>query len=156
MSSTATAPKQTDRAEVPEMNRVFEAIADGHDYAIDRVDLERRGARNRYTYLAARVPLGAGYPTAVVKVDNDSGRHWTFDLGTGFGMGEPIFVPRLERREEDDGWLLALVYEGAEHRSHLYVLDARDVEGEPLAVAHPPHHVPFGFYGTSTPRVAAF
>jgi len=121
-----------------------------------QLDLERSGARNRYTYLAARVPLGAGYPTAVVKVNNDSGRHWTFDLGTGFGMGEPIFVPRPERREEDDGWLLALVYEGAEHRSHLYVLDARDVEGEPLAVAHLPHHVPFGFHGTFTTRVAAF
>ncbi len=119
-----------------------------------QLDTALGGARNRYTYLAAR-PAGAGYPTAVIKVDNDAARHWSFDLGAGYGMGEPIFVPRPGRHDEDDGWLLALVYDGAEHRSHLYVLDARDLEGEPIAVAHLPHHVPFGFHGTFTSRLAA-
>jgi len=119
-----------------------------------QLDTTRTGERNRYTYLAAR-PSGAGYPTAVVKVDNDSGQSTSFDLGVGFGAGEPIFVPRPERRDEDDGWLLTLVYDGAQHRSHLYLLDARDLEGEPLAVAHLPHHVPYGFHGTFTTRVAA-
>jgi all-trans-8'-apo-beta-carotenal 15,15'-oxygenase len=118
-----------------------------------QLDLERTGIRNRYTYLAAR-PSGAGYPTAVVKVDNGTGRHWSFDLGTGFGMGEPIFVPRPSRHGEDDGWLLALVYDGRGHRSDLYVLDARDLESEPIAVARLSHHVPYGFHGTFSSRVA--
>ena len=111
------------------------------------------GARHRYTYTAAR-SWGPGYPTGIAKVDNDSGRSWAFDLGIGFGAGEPIFVPRPGRRDEDDGWLLTLVYDGVAHRSRLYVLDARDVEAEPLAVAHLPHHVPYGFHGTFTERVA--
>jgi all-trans-8'-apo-beta-carotenal 15,15'-oxygenase len=119
-----------------------------------QLDTTLTGERNRYTYLAAR-PSGPGYPTAVVKLDNDTGECRSFDLGVGFGMGEPIFVPRPQRKDEDDGWLLALVYDGAEHRSRLYILDARDVQGEPLAVAHLPHHVPYGFHGTFTPRVAA-
>lgn len=55
---------------------------------------------------------------------------------------------------EDDGWLLSLVYDGAEHRSRLYVLDARDVEAEQLAIVHLPHHVPYGFHGTFSERVA--
>ena len=42
----------------------------------------------------------------------------------------------------------------AEHRSRLVVLDARDVESEPVAVAHLRHHVPLGFHGTFTSRVA--
>jgi all-trans-8'-apo-beta-carotenal 15,15'-oxygenase len=70
-------------------------------------------------------------------------------------MGEPIFVPRPGRRDEDDGWLLALAYDGARHRSDLYILDARDVESEPLAVARLPHHVPYGFHGTFTTRIAS-
>jgi all-trans-8'-apo-beta-carotenal 15,15'-oxygenase len=119
-----------------------------------QLDPERTGQRNRYTYLAAR-PGGPGYPTAIVKVDNDTGQNSSFDLGLGYGIGEPIFVPRPQRRQEDDGWLLSLVYDGAEHRSHLYVLDARDIEGEQIAVAHLPHHVPYGFHGTFTSRVAA-
>jgi all-trans-8'-apo-beta-carotenal 15,15'-oxygenase len=118
-----------------------------------QLDCERTGRHNRYTYLAAR-PGGVGYPTAVVKVDNDSGERWACDLGVGFGVGEPIFVARPGRAKEDDGWLLSLVYDGAEHRSRLYVLDARDVEAEPLAVAHLPHHVPYGFHGTFTQPVA--
>ena len=116
-----------------------------------QLDTTRTGERNRYTYLAAR-PTGPGYPTAVVKLDNDTGQSRVFDLGVG--VGEPIFVPRPARREEDDGWLLSLVYDGAQHRSRLYVLDARDIEGEPLAIAHLPHHVPYGFHGTFTPRLA--
>jgi all-trans-8'-apo-beta-carotenal 15,15'-oxygenase len=119
-----------------------------------QLDCELTGKPNRYTYMAAR-PGGAGYPTAVVKVDNDSGQRWAFKLGEGFGVGEPIFVPRPGRHREDDGWLLSLVYDGVEHRSRLYVIDARDVEAEPLAVAHLPHHVPYGFHGTFTERVAA-
>lgn len=118
-----------------------------------QLDGELAGKRNRYTYMAAR-PGGAGYPTAVVKVDNDGGRHRALDLGEGFGVGEPIFVPRPGRAHEDDGWLLSLVYDGAEHRSRLYVLDARDVEDGPVALAHLPHHVPYGFHGMFSERVA--
>ena len=55
---------------------------------------------------------------------------------------------------EDDGWLLSLVYSAPEHRSRLVVLDARDVESDPVAVAHLRHHVPLGFHGTFTSRVA--
>ena len=76
-------------------------------------------------------------------------------LGTGHVAGEPIFVPRSPDAAEDDGWLLTLVYSAKEHRSRLVVLDARDVEAEPVAVAHLRHHVPLGFHGTFTSRVAA-
>ena len=75
-------------------------------------------------------------------------------LGAGQVAGEPIFVPRSADSGEDDGWLLSLVYSAAEHRSRLVVLDARDVESDPVAVAHLRHHVPLGFHGTFTSRVA--
>ena len=51
-----------------------------------QLDMERTGTPNRYTYLSARLS-GAGYPTAVVKVDNDTGDNWSCDLGVGFGVG---------------------------------------------------------------------
>ena len=64
-------------------------------------------------------------------------------------------MPRSPDAAEDDGWLLSLVYSAPEHRSRLVVLDARDVESDPVAVAHLRHHVPLGFHGTFTSRVAA-
>jgi carotenoid cleavage dioxygenase len=67
--------------------------------------------------------------------------------------GEPIFVPRAPGAEEGDGWLLSVVYRGAERRSDLLVLDARNVERAPIATVQLSHRVPFGFHGNWAPGV---
>lgn len=109
---------------------------------------------HRFAYFAGR-PAGEGAPfTAIVKVDHASGDCQAHEFGEGQVAGEPIFVPRSADAGEDDGWLLTLVYSAFEHRSRLVVLDARDLQGEPVAVAHLRHHVPLGFHGTFTDRVA--
>ena len=113
---------------------------------------------HRYTYMAGR---GANDRVsdrpldAILKLDHDRGTTAVHEFGAGQVAGEPIFVPRGPDAAEDDGWLLSLVYSAAEHRSRLVILDARDVEAEPVAVAHLRHHVPLGFHGTFTSRVAA-
>jgi all-trans-8'-apo-beta-carotenal 15,15'-oxygenase len=109
---------------------------------------------HRYAYVAASMPGMSGLTSAVAKVDHASGAAGAHDFGAGHVAGEPIFVPRSPDAGEDDGWLLSLVYSAREHRSRLVVLDARDVESEPVATAHLRHHVPLGFHGTFTQRVA--
>jgi len=64
-------------------------------------------------------------------------------------------VLELLDRLEDDGWLLAVAYDPAEHRSRLLVLAARDPERAPLLIAHLRHHIPLGFHGSFTTRVAS-
>ncbi len=113
--------------------------------------------RHRYTYLAAQADPAPepGAPfNGIVKIDHEHNSRAVHPLGAGQVAGEPIFVPRSADSGEDDGWLLSLVYSAAEHRSRLVVLDARDVESDPVAVAHLRHHVPLGFHGTFTSRVA--
>ena len=66
--------------------------------------------------------------------------------------GEPVMVPRPDSVSEDDGWILTVVYHGSEHRSALYILDARDLST--VCVAELPHHVPPGFHGTFVPSAA--
>ena len=112
---------------------------------------------HRYTYLAAQAEPDAPVDAplnGIVKMDSD-GETRVHSFGPGDVAGEPIFVPRHADSAEDDGWLLSLVYSAAEHRSKLVVIDARDVESDPVAVAHLRHHVPLGFHGTFTSRVAA-
>ena len=112
---------------------------------------------HRYTYLAAQAEgdAAAGAPlNGIVKMDDRDGATRVHSFGPGQVAGEPIFVPRHADSAEDDGWLLSLVYSAADHRSRLVVLDARDVESDPVAVAHLRHHVPLGFHGTFTSRVA--
>ena len=116
-----------------------------------RVDERRLGRRYRFGYTAAREPeLNDGTQplwTAVKKYDFERGTAETRRFGAENGVGEPLFVPRGEGAAEDDGWVLVLAYDHARNTSDFYILDARDVRGEPVAVVHLPHRVPYGFHG---------
>ncbi len=116
-------------------------------------DWRRTTTDHRYSYLAGGEDSALA-TNGIVKVDHASESWAVHNFGEGHVAGEPIFVARSPDSGEDDGWLLTVVYSAAEHRSRLVVLDARDVEAEPVAVAHLRHHVPLGFHGTFTTRVA--
>jgi all-trans-8'-apo-beta-carotenal 15,15'-oxygenase len=88
-------------------------------------------------------------PDAVAKVEVETGRSSVWLSGGGV-VSEPIFVPRLGNgagQAEDDGWVLALVYDPASDASNITVLDGRDLSSGPLARAWFDHHVPPTFHG---------
>jgi carotenoid cleavage dioxygenase-like enzyme len=66
----------------------------------------------------------------------------TMDLG---------LPPDPDGAAEDDGWLLAFVYDANDDRSDFVVLDARDLTADPVAVVHLPTRVPHGFHGSWLP-----
>jgi carotenoid cleavage dioxygenase-like enzyme len=89
-------------------------------------------------------------PNAVAKVEVETGRDSLWLSGEGV-VSEPIFVPRPGKgpaHAEDDGWVLALVYDPASDASNVTVLDARDLSAGPLARAWFDHHVSPTFHGT--------
>ena len=48
---------------------------------------------------------------------------------------------------EDALNLITLAYKGKENRSDLLIFNAMDVASGPIATAHLPHRVPYGFHG---------
>jgi hypothetical protein len=80
-------------------------------------------------------------------IDLKTNTRSTYRLPRGDAVSEPIFVPRDADARECDGFLLATIYRGAEHRSDLAVFDATAVEKGPLVIAELSHRVPFGFHG---------
>lgn len=117
----------------------------------------RRTAQNyRYSYCSGygSCSEAPGVAAAIIKVDNETGTHRAHIFAKGEGPGEPIFVPRHDDAAEDDGWILCLVALSGQQRTALYVLDARDLEAAPIAVAHLPHYAFPGFHGSFTRRVA--
>jgi len=116
-----------------------------------RVDERLVGRRHRFGYTAAREsPADDGTRpewTAVRKYDLERGTTATRSLGAGHGVGEPLFVPRHAGAAEDDGWVIFLAYDPARNASDFYVLDARNIAGEPVARVVLPHRVPYGFHG---------
>jgi carotenoid cleavage dioxygenase-like enzyme len=115
-----------------------------------RVDERRVGRPHRFGYAAVReTAADGGLPiwTAVRKYDLRRGTAETRRFGDGNGVGEPVFVPRTDAAEEDDGWVLVLAYDRARNASDFWILDGRDIAGEPVARVVLPHRIPYGFHG---------
>lgn len=54
---------------------------------------------------------------------------------------------------EDNGWVLAVVWDATVNRSSLVILDSRKLADGPLATIRLPHHIPLGLHGGWTSAV---
>lgn len=114
-----------------------------------RHDERLTGRRHRYGYAAVVHPDFTHGP--MVKHDLDAGTREVHDFGPGRRTLEPVFVPRAADSAEDDGWLLAYVYDASTGLSDVVVLSAQDMGGDPVATVHLPARVPYGFHGSWAP-----
>ena len=122
---------------------------------LPHADVRRLGSPHRHTYFVGRTrPGSSGDRIGIHAYDHATGGRKVHELPEGQVFGEPVFVPRAPDAPEGDGWLLALAYDPRAHRSRLVVLDARDVEADPIAELGLRHHIPMGFHGAFTERVA--
>jgi all-trans-8'-apo-beta-carotenal 15,15'-oxygenase len=102
----------------------------------------------RYLYLLANSPgERLQPPDLLAKVDHHRGGVETVSPGRGQYPSEPVFVPRRGATDEDDGYLLSLVYDSRRHASHVAVFDARQLSRGPLVRAWFDHHIPFTVHG---------
>ena len=135
---------------------VKEEIVDEVASEFPRIDDRRMGRKMRYVY-AARV---AGYMKpkplfdGLIKYDLERGMAQTHELGRGRFCGESAFAPHPESSSEDEGWLLAFVWDAVAKQSELLVIDAREIEKPPVARVLIPSRVPYGFHGSWFPNEA--
>ncbi|MDJ0703377.1 MAG: carotenoid oxygenase family protein [Leptolyngbyaceae cyanobacterium MO_188.B28] len=67
-------------------------------------------------------------------------------LGGRRYCGEAVFVPHPDGDTEDAGWLLTFVHDEQQNQSELLIVDARNLECEPVARVLLPQRVPYGFH----------
>jgi len=114
-----------------------------------RHDERRVGKPYRFGYTAA---WGAGLAFGGLrKHDLRDGKRTLHDEGPARRFLEPVFVPRTPDADEDDGWVLATVYDASTDTSDVVILHAQDFTGAPVATIHLPARVPFGFHGSWVP-----
>jgi len=135
--------------------RVREEQLDDRPAELPRLNDAYVGRKARFAYAAqlrrdVALPLASG----LLKYDLTNGGAETHAHGANRNGGEATFVPRPGARDEDDGWLVALVHDEAEARSELVVIDARDFPAAPLARVILPQRVPHGFHGVWVAREA--
>ena len=83
----------------------------------------------------------------IKKYDFKQGTSQTLVFGDGKMAAEPVFVPRDGATNEDDGYLLTLVFDPASNKSDLVIVPAEDLSAGAIATIHLPRRVPFGFHG---------
>ncbi len=126
----------------------------GHCCEFPTIHPDKVGRPYRYLYMgAAHAETGNAPLQAFVKVDLESGERQIWSAAPRGFVSEPVFVPRPGSEKEDDGWLLALVYDSTHHRSDVVILDASDFNKGAIARLHLKHHVPYGLHGNFTNEV---
>ncbi len=100
-----------------------------------RIDDRLVGYENRWGYAAVSPPASASVAPSVfrqiTKYDRTGGPSVTRPALDGQWVGEPVFVPRSVDAEEDDGYVLNLIFDGNEGRTAVDVLDARGIDATP-------------------------
>jgi len=125
--------------------RLSETLLDDRGCEFPRFDTRRGGQDYRFAYTAHWDQDGEFGPA--MKHDVRAARTEVHDFGLGRASLEPVFVPRAGGVQEDDGYVLAYVYDAGRDASDVVILSAQDFTGPPLAVIELPVRVPFGFHG---------
>ena len=125
--------------------RLTETVLEERGLEFPRFNDAYAGLPYRYGYTAGTNALKAF--GSIYKHDVTTGRTEAHDVGPGRQTLEPVFVARRGGTAEDDGWLMAYVYDGERNASDVVILNAQDISGPPAATIHLPVRVPFGFHG---------
>ena len=90
-------------------------------------------------------------PERIAHAREPHGTTEVHDFGPNHMALEPVFVPRGGASDEDDGYVMAYVFDADRNASDVVVLAAQDFTGPPIAVIELPVRVPFGFHGGWSP-----
>lgn len=99
----------------------------------------------RYVYgVGFKYPANDKDNIPIIKIDvsNGSTLEWK---EPGSLAGEPIFIPRPDGKEEDDGILLSIIIDEIKGHSFLLVLDAKNLHE--IARTEILHLIPYGLHG---------
>ncbi|GHG45114.1 carotenoid oxygenase family protein [Streptomyces hydrogenans] len=116
------------------------------------------GRPYRYGYTAAvelyAPPAGPdddrpdeGFSNALLKHDLRRGAVEAHEFGRDAAVSEGVFVTAESPKAEDDGYVMAYVFNPSRGATDLVILAAQDFGGEPIARIHLPVRVPLGLHG---------
>ncbi|MFA5709423.1 carotenoid oxygenase family protein [Mycolicibacterium sp.] len=141
------------RLRISASGRVTEEVAADLPADFPQFDQRRSTQRHDISYVTVQ-RSGESSGTGIARIDHRSGTTQQYRPPHNILL-EPTFVPRSRTSAEDDGWVLTLGYDAAEHRSRLMIFDAAHLDAGPIAEAWLPFHLPMSYHGAFTSRVAA-
>lgn len=113
-----------------------------------QVDPRLRGKRRDLTVMPTGRSPGRPGETGLTLRDWKSGRDDTFIFGGSHLVEEVLFVPKPGGSGERDSWLVGTALNVQAGANEVFVFDAGDVSGGPVAVWRADYTWPLGFHGT--------
>ncbi len=105
-----------------------------------------------YSYMGAGIATVGNVPLqAIAKINVNTGEELLHSCAPDGFINEPVFVPGSVDGDEDQGWILTMVYDGISDRSSIVILDAKTMTQ--VTRLWLKHHVPYGLHGTFTSQV---
>jgi all-trans-8'-apo-beta-carotenal 15,15'-oxygenase len=143
----ALAEARYHRAVIDPKSRTFksEEIFGADSCEFPKVHPGLEGAAHRYAWITLGDLDGIG------RLDTTTGALVEHRVGAHQRVSEPIFVPRAGARDESDGHILSLCYDGARDESFVAIYDGRRLADGPVARAWLGYAVPITFHGTWAP-----
>lgn len=110
-----------------------------------------RGKKYRYAYgIGATKQKPHTLLQEIVKLDLEKKSYQSIDFPACI-VGEPLFVPNPNGKEEDDGWLIFIRFEANTQSTLLAIAKANDFQI--LYEGQLPHNIPIGFHGTWVEKI---
>ena len=101
-------------------------------------------------YAACMMSGNSTFFDGVERIDLQTGKVKAHALGEGRYTSEAMHVPPREQDENQEGWLVSMLYDARDHSSEVVIFDARNLEE--VAVVPLKNHVPFGFHCGYSPE----
>lgn len=100
----------------------------------------------RYAYTIDANPDFIHSNRSIFRHDVTTGETIARHFPTGTGTSEVNFVPRHADSAEDDGWLLTFVTDFVNNTTDFVILDAKDIQADPVASVRLPWQLPLNFH----------
>lgn len=105
------------------------------------------GEKYRYAYSAVPEP-GWFLFRGLVKHDLETGQSWTCEFGDNRFGSEAPFAPRVNARDEDDGYLVSFISDLNTDRTECVLIDAKNIEAGPVCRIFLPERICSGTHST--------
>ena len=102
-----------------------------------------QGRRNRYLYSTTTEP-GRFLFNGLVSHDMETGDSASLSFGEGRYGSEAPFAPRIDAKDENDGYVVSFITDMKEDRSECVVIDAKDIAAGPVCRVILPHRISSG------------
>lgn len=124
-----------------------EEILNDLDAEFPAIDNRFMGRAYKHAFAVAKSTAESNCFDALLHFDLSNHSYQIRHSGTNNGLSEPTFIPKDPDAPEGEGFLLTVVFDQQSNSSHLLILDAMNIEADPIATVAIPHRIPYGFHG---------